>query len=128
MDGDRPFALPTKRKTRGAPRVFVNPEKSIQKKEAAMLRRLLVHGARCRRRPADRLDRTFDRAPQPGDLGRVPAFRVIFAGAFALAQRHDQIGAVGDLAAPHRRAEFRQRLTRDGDDAAFDAVALGARR
>src|SRR5438445_8564632 len=88
----------------------INPEK-----KAALLRRLLVHGARCRRRSADRLDRTFDRAPQPGDLRRRPAFRVIFAGAFALAQRHQQIGAIGDLAAPYRRAEFRQCFTRDGN-------------
>src|SRR5882672_8874480 len=87
---------------------------------AALLRRLLVHGAGRRHLATDRLDRTFDRSPQPADLGCGTAFRVIFAGAFALTERQQQIGAVGDLTAPHRRAEFCQSLARDGDDTAFD--------
>jgi hypothetical protein len=42
-DGASPDA--PKRKTRGAPRVFVSPEKNNPEKKAALLRRLLVHGA-----------------------------------------------------------------------------------
>src|SRR3954465_7542403 len=88
------------------------------KSMAALLRRLLVHGTRRRRRPADRLDRTFDRSPQPADFRSRAAFRIIFAGAFAVTERQQQIGTVGDLTAPHRRTEFYQGFTGDGDDAA----------
>ena len=55
------------------------------------------------------------------DFRRGAAFGIIFARAFAMPERHQEIGAVGDLAAPHRSAEFGQRLARDGDDRAFGA-------
>ena len=61
-----------KRKTRGAPRVFISPEK-----KAALLRRLLVHGADADADPRIALiERSI--APTAGDLGS-GGFRVIFA-------------------------------------------------
>src|SRR4051794_38755245 len=84
---------------------------------------LPVHGAGGRRLAADRLHRTLDRAPESGDLGRRAAFSVVFTHAFAVAERHQQVGAIADLAAPYWRPELRQRLAGDADDAAFDAVA-----
>src|SRR5579859_2604118 len=86
---------------------------------------LLVHDAAGGSGTADRLHRTLDRSPQPADFGSRAAFRKIFAGAFALAERHQKVGAVGDLPAPHRRTELVQRLACNGDDAAFDLVAPG---
>src|SRR6185437_16783568 len=52
--------------------------------DLAKLCRLLVHGAGCRRRTADRLHRTFDRRPQPADFRRRAAFGIIFARAFTM--------------------------------------------
>ncbi len=39
-----------------------------------------------------------------------------------MAERHQEIGAVGDLPAPHRRPEFCQRFARNRNDRAFRVV------
>src|SRR5947209_9481223 len=62
------------------------------------LGRLLVHRAARRRRSSDSLHRALDCRPKPADLGRRATFRIVFARAFAMAERHQEIGAIGDLA------------------------------
>src|ERR1700712_5441104 len=89
------------------------------------LSRLLVHRPGRRGRTTDRLYRAFDRSPEPADLRRRTSFRIIFPRAFAVAERHQEIGTIGDLAAPDRCPELGQRFTRYGDDRAFRVVAAG---
>ena len=52
-------------------------------------------------------------------ISAAAGLRQIFPRAFAMTERHQEIGAIGDLAAPYRRPEFGQRFTRDGDDRAL---------
>src|SRR6185437_6628748 len=95
----------------------------VARARAAKLRGLPVHRAVRGYAAANGLHRTLDRGPKPRNLGGCAAFRIIFADAFAMTERHQQVGTVGDLAAPYRRAELGEGFPGDGHDRALGVVA-----